>query len=109
MQEGNIASAQGARMTNRVYIVGNVCVFVSLPVQYPALRLTNMRAPALKYPPILFLSSHNTYTLRTHTLHYRGNRDFAATCAVRKKKKKKQKEKKSIALSTSRIPKPPTG
>lgn len=60
---GSIASAaEGAQVTHLVYIVGNVCLCV-MPVQYPAYRLTNMWAPALTNPPILFLSSHTMHML----------------------------------------------
>lgn len=67
---GSIASA-GARVTNWVYIVGSVCVCASMPVQFPACRLTNMRAPALTNPPILFLSAHTMHilVLPMHTLY----------------------------------------
>lgn len=85
-------------MTNWVDIVGSACVLVLLPVQYPACRLTNVWAPALKCPPILFLS-YNAHTTYTHTLNNQGNKDCAATCVVWGKKNN---------LEYTKIPKPPT-
>lgn len=74
---GSIASvSEGAGVTNWVYIVGNASVCVCMPVQFPACRLTNMWAPALTNPPILFLSVHTIHILflpSNMQINYRGN------------------------------------